>query len=248
MEERVMSVDVFRASNLDAFANAAEIEEAPVLRGEDAWRPELFAQEQVRGLVRQVFFSSVAQPVRQVVFSAVEERAEVARLCRQVGEALALETKGRVAILSRELGVPEDNRQEGSDGEPTRSCGVESRSLPPRYVARQIKSNLWMLTEGKVPGLQNEYPAKTSLYSRLCELRAEFDYSIVEGPPAGLSSEAAALAQLADGIVLVLTAHKTRRAAAIKIKETLEAARTRILGTVLSERTFSIPAPLYRRL
>ena len=40
----------------------------------------------------------------------------------------------------------------------------------------------------------------------------------------------------------------TRRIAARKIKETLEAAEARILGTVLSDRVFPIPDRIYRRL
>jgi len=57
-----------------------------------------------------------------------------------------------------------------------------------------------------------------------------------------------ATAQFADGIILVVSAHRTRRIAARKIKEVLEAAQARILGTVLSDRIFPIPEGIYRRL
>jgi Mrp family chromosome partitioning ATPase len=56
------------------------------------------------------------------------------------------------------------------------------------------------------------------------------------------------LGELADGIILVLGANSTRKAAARKIKNTLEGSRSRILGTVLRERTFPIPEQIYRRL
>lgn len=240
-----MSVDVLRTSNLEDLANAVEAEEYRAPSEAEEWRPERFAQEQIRGLVRQVFFSGAAQPVRQVVFSAVQGRSDVAQLCRQVGEALALETKGKVAVLSRQEPVLEETGQESGPGAIS-SRAAEPDPLPLRDMARRVRSNLWLLT-GTLES-RGQARSSTALYSRLCELRAEFDYSIVEGPPVGLSSEAAALGQLADGIVLVLTAHKTRRAAARKIKETLEGARTRLLGTVLSERTFPIPSALYRRL
>jgi Mrp family chromosome partitioning ATPase len=46
----------------------------------------------------------------------------------------------------------------------------------------------------------------------------------------------------------VVSAQRTRRAAARTIKQALEAAHARILGTVLSERTFPVPEALYRRL
>jgi Mrp family chromosome partitioning ATPase len=79
-------------------------------------------------------------------------------------------------------------------------------------------------------------------------MRREFEYSIVEGPPAGESNEAMAMAQFADGIILVLSAQHTRRITARKIMEMLEASQVRILGTVLSDRVFPIPEGIYRRL
>ncbi len=84
--------------------------------------------------------------------------------------------------------------------------------------------------------------------SRLRELRLEFDYTVLHGPPAGLCSEAALLGHLTDGIVLVLEANSTRRVAAQKVKQTLQATNARLLGTVLNQRTFPIPEGIYKKL
>ncbi len=241
-----MSVDVLRTPNLGAIASAVDARGIPPFFKVPEWSPESFAHEQLRGLVRQIFFSSVAQPVRQVLFTAVEGRTDVTQLCRQVGETLASEIKGSVAVLSRDLRMRADISQGEINREDTRPRAIDAGPLPLRDVAKRVSSNLWLLTE--VAESRTQVLGNTALYSRLCELRTEFDYSIVEGSPAGLSSEAASLGRLTDGIVLVLTAHKTRRAAAKSIKESLEAARTRVLGMVLSERIFPIPGALYRRL
>ena len=64
----------------------------------------------------------------------------------------------------------------------------------------------------------------------------------------GESNEAMAMAQFVDGIILVLSARRTRRIAARKMKEMLEGAHARILGSVLSDRVFPIPQGIYRRL
>jgi Mrp family chromosome partitioning ATPase len=56
------------------------------------------------------------------------------------------------------------------------------------------------------------------------------------------------MAQFADGMILVLSAQRTRRATAIKVKQTLERANVRLLGSVLSDREFPIPEGIYRRL
>jgi Mrp family chromosome partitioning ATPase len=48
--------------------------------------------------------------------------------------------------------------------------------------------------------------------------------------------------------VLVIEANYTRRSSAQKAKELLHAANVRVLGTILSGRTFPIPDGIYRRL
>ena len=88
----------------------------------------------------------------------------------------------------------------------------------------------------------------TWLRDRLSELRQQFDYTVLYGPPAGAGSEAALLASLCDGMVLVLEADSTRRVAAQKVKEKLHSANARLLGAILSERTFPIPETIYKNL
>lgn len=86
------------------------------------------------------------------------------------------------------------------------------------------------------------------LRSRLAELRLEFDYLVIQAPSVGATNQAAMMARLCDGLVLIVEANSTRRASAIKVKEMLDAAHVRLLGTVLSERTFPIPQAIYQRV
>jgi hypothetical protein len=210
--------------------------EVEVFRGADVWNPEDFAREQIRGLVQRVFFSSGGRPVTQVVFSAAEPHTDVAGLCDQVGQALALETSAHIAIVGREARAGEMVREH-----PVGRAAIKSWST-------QTAVNLW-----RVPGFGLRECGEESGTGRywlscLAELRNEFEYAVIHGPAAGISNEAALLGQLTDGIILVLGAHSTRRATARKIKETLEAAQSRILGTVLSARRFPVPERIYRRL
>ncbi|HEY6767703.1 MAG TPA: hypothetical protein VI386_23365 [Candidatus Sulfotelmatobacter sp.] len=239
-----MSQNAVRSSGLGPIVDVINVKSVRLYRQAAEWSPEQFAEEQIRGLVRQVFFSSAGQPVRQVVLSAVEGTTDVTHLCRQAGEALASEIKGSVAVLTWDSTVLEESSRDQCKPQTMRIGGAEASPTPWRDLAQRTKANLWMLTL-ESPAISSSW---TEIYSRLCELRSEFDYSIVQGPAAGLSNQLASLGQLSDGIVLVVTAHKTRKAAARKAKETLEAARIRMLGIVLSERTFPIPTALYRRL
>jgi hypothetical protein len=231
------NADVLRRSALMG-SPARERAQAEVSCETDDWNPEDFAREQIRGLVRRVFFASGSRPVKQVVFSAVEPHTDVASICDQVGKALALETNAHIAVVGRE----------SRSGEMWRARSRDLGSVAIKSCSIQRAINLWRVPEFGLRECGEESGTGPYWFSCLAELRNEFEYAVIHGPAAGISSEAALLGQLSDGIILVLGAHSTRRAAARKIKETLEGAQSRILGTVLSERRFPVPERIYRRL
>ncbi len=234
------SADVLQSPHLSAVTAAEKtLPQAAVLTGTGKWNPDDFAREQIRGLVRRVFVAAGSPPARQVVFSAMESHTSIARICDQVGQALALETRADIAVVSRGFEIAET----APPPHPLFYAGriaIKSWSL-------QLASNLWRVPASR---LQQSVPGSgTSLWlACLAELRNEFEYAIIEGPAAGTSSEAALLGCLTDGIILVLGAHNTRKATACKIKDTLESTRSRILGAILNERRFPVPEAIYRRL
>ncbi len=234
MTQGILGARMVRAPD---FTN--EMTGAGNIRTATGWNPENFAREQIRGLVRQVFFSNGVHPVRQVVFSALDPETEVRSICRRVGETLAPEIDGRVAVVGSYPRVISS-----SDGKHER-LGEDDESTPLLQFATHVRENLWLVPDGARGG-NSDLPV--SWDSFLDEVRREFEYSIVQGPAAGESDEATEMAQAADGVILVLSAQHTRRATARKIKQMLEAAHANILGTVLSDRVFPIPEAIYRRL
>jgi len=213
---------------------------AQVCTEPQGWNPTRFAREQIRGLVRRVFFSNTGQPVRQVVFSAAGSGIDASDICDRVGQALAQETAAEIAIVCRNpppgTQLPRSQAYSCSSG-----SSIKSRSS-------QIANNLWCVPECGLRELSPEPATERCWLWALAELRNDFEYVVIEGPAAGASSESGLLGQLTDGIILVLEAHVTRKATARQIKETLESMQCRILGTVLSERTFPVPEGIYRRL
>lgn len=225
------NADVLPSSRL--VGSVASLPQVRVAAQTSDWTRESFAREQIRGLVRRVFLGNEAQTVKQVVFSAIEVRTDVGGICDQVGRALALETHADVSVVSANFGEAVEHDYRGQN------AAIKS-------WGRQTGANLWHVTESGLREPEEESGTGRYWRARLAELQSEFEYVIVQGPTAGLSSQAALLGQLADGIILVLDAHSTRRATARKIMQTLQGAR--ILGTVLSERAFPIPERIYRRL
>jgi Mrp family chromosome partitioning ATPase len=83
---------------------------------------------------------------------------------------------------------------------------------------------------------------------RLNEIRKEFDYVVMNAPPLTAFADGMVLGRLLDGVVLVLDASTTRREAAVRVTESLRTTNIPILGAVLNNRTFPIPAAVYKRL
>jgi succinoglycan biosynthesis transport protein ExoP len=239
MREAVMSPGLFVARTTER--ERARPEDRS-LKQAGGWNPEDFAREQIRGLVRQVFLSNVERPVRQVVFSAVEPETDVQNLCWRVGEALARETEKSIAVIGE---CPEALQDAETYAAEMTEHPVDDGSTARRQAATRVGGNLWLVPPA---GNQRDQVTTALLHSYLGGMRTQFEYTIVVGPPAAESNAATAMAQLADGIVLVLSAHYTRRITARKIKEKLEAAQALVLGTVLSDRVFPIPEGIYRRL
>jgi hypothetical protein len=229
----VQAPEAIRSSMLESALPAATSE---CSGGE--WNPEDFAREQILSLVRRVFFANSDRPARQVVFSAVERNIDVVSICDRVASVLAQQTIEHVAVVDLEHGAIEETCIRPSSA---RSASIKSRST-------RIAVNLWRVPRS-VTGEVNHVSGTGLHWLRLLEgLRNEFEFVVIQGPAAGTSSEAALLGQLTDGIILVLDARSTRRAAARKAKDTLDAAQCRMLGTVLTQRMFPIPERIYRRL
>jgi len=242
MSEGVVGAGLFESPPITRVCEPDEARlETRIARPERRWNPEHFAQEQIRGLVRQVFFSNQVRPVRQVVFSSVETETDLRTICRRVGEALAMETRASIAVAGA---YPQMVRDFQVRTQAAAEDDAGTQYSPLRQLATRVQANVWLIPSD---ASREDATSTQSLHSLLCNLRREFEYSIVEGPPAG-EPNAAAMAQLADGIILILSAHRTRHATARRIKETLEAAQAHILGAVLSDRVFPIPEKLYRRL
>ena len=68
----------------------------------------------------------------------------------------------------------------------------------------------------------------------LAELRAEYDYIILDAPAVQTASEAIDLSRMADGVVVLMQADTTKMQSAENCKKKLQAVNASILGAVLN--------------
>lgn len=192
--------------------------------------------DQIHALVQQLFFRQHhrSQPVRHVGFAAIESFTETATLCLDVARSLAEEDTCDVGLIDAH-----------TDSIPLQSQ-LQLQPSSRSEAVWPIAPHLWMVPrESWLPNARGQRISDQNL-SSLRELTAEFDFSILWCAPASWIT--ASIAQACDGLVLVLTANKTRRLVAAQIKQQLIQAQVPLLGTVLAERRFPVPQGLYKSL
>lgn len=212
--------------------------------------PDLLAvsREESMKLVQHLFLLPGSEAPRIVVFCGVESGNGASWVCLHAGEMLTSQVQSSVCLVDANLHTPFLHEYFRTDA----LCGFTDAILRPgpiRDFAYPLNGgNLWLLPCGSLPSDPHGLLNSERLRSRIAELRAEFSYVLIDGPPVNLYADTPLLGKLADGVVLVVQANSTRREAAKKAIDSLEFANVRVFGTVLNKRLFPIPESLYRRI
>ena len=209
---------------------------------------EALTREERIKLVQRVFLLPGADAPHVVVFSGVEAGDGSSWICAHVGETLASQVQGAVCVVDANLRTPSLHRYFGTEKLSGLTDAI-TQSQHVRDFARQLPGgHLWILTSGSQSSDPGAVLTSERFRSLLNELRAEFDFVVIDAPSVNLYADAILLGKLTDGVVLVVQANSTRRETARKAKESLESAKVKLLGAVLNKRTFPIPEALYRKI
>jgi Mrp family chromosome partitioning ATPase len=194
---------------------------------------ETLRQLQVRVLVERLFFGPESSAVRHAGFTAVGPSKATAQLCLEAARVLTEDGQYDVGLIDA--------------GPGTASLQNELEIAPSLHaLSLQIGPRLWLVPRHAwLPSSETSQLTEHSI-SRLREVATEYDFSILCCAP--VSWTTARIARACDGIVLMLTAGKTRRLVASQMTRLLREAGVPLLGTVLAERRFPVPQALYRRL
>ncbi|SHI81796.1 polysaccharide biosynthesis tyrosine autokinase [Parasporobacterium paucivorans] len=100
-------------------------------------------------------------------------------------------------------------------------------------------NNLYMVFSGPVPPDPSELLATTRFKELLQNLRRDYDYVIVDNSPLGLVIDAAVVANVCDGMILVVSSGEISYKFAQSVKAQLEKTGCRILGAVINKADMS---------
>jgi Mrp family chromosome partitioning ATPase len=204
--------------------------------------------EEITKLVQRVFLLPGNDAPRTVVFSATETGNGCSWVCARVAEVLASQVSGSVCLVDANLRSPGLNEQFAVENYHGLTDSLRVRE-PMRSFATPLSCpHLWLVSSGSAAEDGQSLLASDRMRLRMTELRAEFDYVLIDAPAIASSTDAIALGSSTDGLVLVLKANSSRRESARGAIHDLRAAKVRVLGAVLNQRTFPIPQSIYDRL
>ena len=143
----------------------------------------------------------------------------------------------RVLLIDADLRNPSLHRVLGADNSHGLTNYLTGNMQPAEVTLNTTVSNLFAITTGPLPPNPAELLAGKNMQA-LLELAADkFDHIIIDSPPILGLADALVIANLVEGMLLVVEAGKTRRSAAQDSLKRLVAVRARPLGCLLTKMT-----------
>ena len=194
--------------------------------------PRSPAAEAYRTLRTNLQFASLDRDLRTVLVTSAADGEGKTTVAANLGVALA-EAGSRVLLLDADLRRPGLHRLFELPLAPGLSNALLDEESEPPIRATAVPG-LSVLSAGDPPPNPAEFVASRRLTGLLARLRSSFDYVLVDAAPLTLVADAAALAPSVDGVVMVVSAGKTKRDLARRAREQLAVVGARVLGVVLN--------------
>lgn len=194
--------------------------------------PSSSASEAYRTLRTNLSFYSLDNPLRSLVMTSPAVSADKGEAAANL--AVTMAQSGRKTLL-----VDCDLRRpflhtffalNNDDG--LTNMILHDTETPP--LQQTSVENLWLLTSGPKPPNPADLLGSKKVDQLIASLAEQFDFVLFNAPPVVAVSDATILGAKVDGVLLVITAGKTRRDHAEKAKEMLAKAHVRVIGVALT--------------
>lgn len=196
--------------------------------------PKSPAAEAFRTLRTNISFSSLDRPKRTIMTTSAGPEDGKSTVAANLGVVMA-QAGSRVLIIDCDLRKPVQHKQFETDNH----RGLTNLLVQDLEISDVVRSTavegLWLLTSGPIPPNPSELLGSHKMKSFLEKAAAQYDTVLVDAPPVIAVTDAAVLAPLMDGVVLVVKSGVTRIDMIKDAKAQLEKANARIIGVVLNE-------------
>ena len=187
--------------------------------------------------------------VKSIMIAAANKGEGTSTVAANLALSIGLAENTRVLLVDANLRQPTLHVWFGRE----QQNGLIDLMTGKKDLAEVVKetpfANIKLITAGFFPPGENKLDVLSVISQGIKErLEKDFDWIIYDTTPVNSYPDTLLISPLADGIVLVIMAESTRRAAVQKVKENFESINAKILGGVLNGRRYVVPKFIYKRL
>jgi capsular exopolysaccharide synthesis family protein len=197
--------------------------------------------ESFRAMRTSILLSSAGSPPKVIVIASTrpgEGKTSIASLI-----AITLAFNGsKVLLVDGDLRRPAIHLQfRIGKGSGLSSVLSGKASLREAIEAWSDLPNLHILPSGPVPPLPSELLGSTQMENQLAQMRADYDFVVIDTPPSLVVTDASILSRLADATILVLRYGTTRRQVVLRCLDLLDRSGAHLLGVTVNAVDFQSP-------
>ena len=198
--------------------------------------------EAYRALRTSILFSSLDSPVRSLLVTSTAAEEGKSTTLANLGVTFA-QAGHEVILVDSDLRRPSLHRLFDLPNEYGLTTALLSETAGPVLQPTPVE-RLRVLTSGPLPPNPAELLSSRRCARLIAELRDRAEFVFFDCPPIVAVTDAAILARQVDGVVLVVSAGRTRWEHAARARQLLERVQARVLGVVLTNVT--VDASLYQ--
>jgi len=191
------------------------------------------AAESYRGLRSSIGFAGIDAPIRRLQITSPSKGEGKTVTSLNLATAMAMDGK-RVVLVDADLRRPGVHRVLDLPGSPGLSDVLAGNCTVEEALRETPIENLRILSSGETPPNPAELLGSSRFESVLERLEEEADVLVFDSPPCLPVSDPLIMAGRMDGVVLVIHASHTRKAAIAHALELLARARARVLGVLFN--------------
>jgi succinoglycan biosynthesis transport protein ExoP len=190
--------------------------------------------EAYRHLRTSILLSTNGQGPRSIAVASSKRGEGKTNTCINLAITLAQANK-KVLLMDCDLRNPKINRILGLNNNEGASTFLAGKPKPLNRLIRQTHiPNLFVLTSGQIPPNPSELIGSPLMKKCLSVLSQRFDHIMIDTPPLLAVTDASILANMVDGVILVIRGGDTTKEAIARSKQLLSCAQARVIGTMLN--------------
>ncbi len=197
--------------------------------------PRSPTSEAYRTLRTNIQFSTLDQPARTLLVTS--PNSVEGKSVTSANLAVTMAQAGlKTVLVDSDLRRPVQHKLFGLSNQSglTNALLQEGQPSPDDHLQATEVENLQVLTSGPIPPNPSELLGSRRMRSLVQRLGEENDVLILDSPPILAVTDASVLATQVDGVLLVTDIGRTRRALAVRARDTLGNVGANILGVVVN--------------